>query len=77
MKTLKMSESYFTKDNTKSIGSYYFEASMDNVNYFNAQVNIENPDLLTDEIKEDIKNKFNSFMEDIKEYGWGDIVSNK
>lgn len=77
MKTLKMSESYFTKDNTKSIGSYYFEASMDNVNYFNTQVNIENPDLLTDEIKEDIKNKFNSFMEDIKEYGWGDIVSNK
>ena len=77
MKTLKMSESYFTNDNTKSIGSYYFEASMDNVNYFNTQVNIENPDLLTDEIKEDIKNKFNSFMEDIKEYGWGDIVTNK
>lgn len=74
MKTLKMSDNYFNNEKNVSIGGYYFEASMDNLNFFNTQINIENPDLLTNEIKKDIQDNFKIFMESINEYGWNELI---
>lgn len=74
MKTLKMSDNYFDDNSNKPIGGYYFEASMDNLEFFNTQINITNPELLTDEIKKDIKENLNSFLVSIQEYGWGKFI---
>lgn len=75
MKTLKMSDNYFDNETNTSIGGYYFEASMDNLKFFNTQINIENPELLTETIKNDIKENLKTFIESIQEYGWGELVN--
>lgn len=75
MKTLKMSDNYFDNESNTPIGGYYFEASMDNLKFFNTQINIENPELLTETIKNDIKENLKTFIESIQEYGWGEFVN--
>lgn len=52
------------------IGTYYFEASRDNLNSCTIQIHVDNNTTLSDEHKEKIKNELVSFIDDIKDYGW-------
>lgn len=74
MKTIKVSQDFLDENKTKSVGGCYFEASMDDLSYCNMQINIRDSESLTDEIKKQIKENFNDFIDSISGYGWKDLL---
>ena len=74
MKVIRVTEDFLNEEKTESIGSCYFESSIEDLSYCSMQINIRKPELLTEEIKNQIKGNFNDFIDTVSEYGWDEML---
>lgn len=74
MKVIRVTEDFLNEEKTESIGNCYFESSIEDLSYCSMQINIRKLDLLTDEIKNQIKENFNDFIDSVSQYGWDEML---